>query len=48
MADERYALLSNLGRKITDYLVEKESVSGAADGIFDNLVCEGVCVDFFI
>ncbi|XP_002165482.2 U5 small nuclear ribonucleoprotein 200 kDa helicase isoform X1 [Hydra vulgaris] len=45
MPDERYALLSNLGRKITDYLVEKESAAGAAD---EDMIDEnyGVAVQF--
>ena len=34
MPDERFALLSNLGRKITDYSVDKE---GGGDGKLDNL-----------
>jgi len=35
MADERYALLVNLGRKITDYSVDKEIIG---DGMFCFLV----------
>ena len=37
MAEERYALLVNLGRKITDYSVDKD-VGG--DGMIDLLSAE--------
>ena len=36
MPDERFALLVNLGKKITDYAVEKD-IGG--DGEFQSLLC---------
>ena len=43
MADERFALLSNLGRKITDYSVDKEGGGNDEDMIDENY---GVAVQF--